>query len=108
MYPRLLFFSCPRLYLSGLPLVSQKDLKRLYKRFQKLDKDNSGTITTDEFLMVPELAMNPLVERVIAIFDINKDESINFKEFIQALSVFSVNGAREHKLRCTVKLLALI
>eukprot|EP00002_Diphylleia_rotans_P040011 TRINITY_DN93_c0_g1_i10.p1 TRINITY_DN93_c0_g1~~TRINITY_DN93_c0_g1_i10.p1 ORF type:complete len:178 (-),score=48.97 TRINITY_DN93_c0_g1_i10:458-991(-) len=85
--------------MQAISSFSQKDLKRLYKRFQKLDKDNSGTITTDEFLMVPELAMNPLVERVIAIFDINKDECINFKEFIQALSVFSVNGAREHKLR---------
>merc|ERR1711916_216076 len=85
--------------LQMLSTFSQKDQKRLYKRFRKLDKDNSGTITTDEFLMIPELAMNPLVERVIAIFDTNKDENINFKEFIQALSIFSVNGAKEQKLR---------
>lgn len=49
--------------------------------------------------MIPELAMNPLVERVIAIFDTNKDESINFKEFIQALAIFSVDGVKEAKLK---------
>jgi serine/threonine-protein phosphatase 2B regulatory subunit len=48
------------------------ELKRLYRRFKKIDKDGSGTLTTDEFLSIPEFASNPLLERVIAIFDTNK------------------------------------
>ena len=59
--------------------VSETELKRLWRRFKKLDKDNSGTLTADEFLSVPELACNPLLERVIAIFDTNKDDEIEFK-----------------------------
>lgn len=78
---------------------TEEELKRLYRRFRKLDKDSSGTLTTDEFLSVPELANNPLLERVIAIFDKNKDDQIEFKEFIAALSTFSDKGNKEGKLR---------
>lgn len=49
---------------------------------------------------MPELAGNPLLERVIAIFDKNKDDEIEFKEFISALSTFSEKGNKEGKLRC--------
>eukprot|EP00761_Pharyngomonas_kirbyi_P013531 gb/GECH01013560.1/.p1 GENE.gb/GECH01013560.1/~~gb/GECH01013560.1/.p1 ORF type:complete len:178 (+),score=46.99 gb/GECH01013560.1/:1-534(+) len=83
---------------------SSKEIKRLYKRFKKLDKDGSGTITSDEFMMIPELAVNPLVKRVISIFDANRDDSVNFKEFISALSVFSVRGGQEEKLKFAFKI----
>ena len=36
---------------------------------------------------------------MIAIFDTNHDESIDFKEFIRALAIFSVDGAKEAKLK---------
>lgn len=78
---------------------TEDELRRLHRRFKKLDKDGSGTLTTDEFLSVPELANNPLLERVFAIFDKNKDEEIEFKEFISALSTFSEKGNKEGKLR---------
>jgi len=78
---------------------SELELKRLYRRFKKLDKDGSGTLTTDEFLSIPEFASNPLLERVIAIFDTNKDEEIEFKEFITALSIFSSKDNKDAKLR---------
>jgi len=77
---------------------TEEELKRLHRRFKKLDRDGSGTLTTDEFLSVPELAGNPLLERVFAIFDTNKDEEIEFKEFISALATFSDKGNKEGKL----------
>jgi len=64
-----------------------------------LDADNSGTITTEEFLKIPELALNPLLERVISIFDTNKDEVIQFSEFLAGLSIFTVKGNKEKKLK---------
>mmetsp|Transcript_28096 Transcript_28096/g.39657 ORF Transcript_28096/g.39657 Transcript_28096/m.39657 type:complete len:189 (-) Transcript_28096:1174-1740(-) len=78
---------------------SERDLKRLYRRFKKLDADGSGTLTTDEFLNIPELAMNPLLERVIQIFDTNGNNQIEFVEFISGLSIFSQKGNKEKKLR---------
>lgn len=80
--------------------VTPKEIKRLYKRFKKLDKDGNGTITRDEFLMIPELAVNPLVKRVISIFDANNDDCVNFKEFISALSVFNSQSNSQEKLEC--------
>lgn len=50
--------------------------------------------------MIPELAVNPLVKRVISIFDENGDGSVNFKEFISALSVFNAQGDKQRKLEC--------
>ena len=38
-------------------------------RFKKLDLDNSGSLSVDEFMSLPELQQNPLVQRVIEIFD---------------------------------------
>jgi len=45
--------------------------------------------------------VNPLLERVVSIFDENGDSEIEFKEFIRALSIFSDKGNKEEKLKCT-------
>merc|ERR1712183_349351 len=57
--------------------------------------------SADEFLSIPELAGNPLLSRIIAIFDTNKDEEIEFTEFVKALSTFTNRDNLEGKLRFT-------
>lgn len=64
--------------------LSQLEVKRLYKRFQKLDRTQSGTLDADELLMVPELAMNPLHPRFVAVF-----QDVNFTQFVTHMSAFS-------------------
>jgi hypothetical protein len=54
----------------------------LYARFKQIDEDNSGDLDPDEIFNVPELNQNPLVKRVISIFDKNKDGRISFSEFL--------------------------
>jgi len=79
---------------------SEDELRRLGKRFNKLDIDKSGTISTEEFMSLPELQQNPLVKRVIDLFDTDGNGEIDFKEFVHGLSQFSVKGAdKESKLR---------
>eukprot|EP01128_Nolandella_sp_AFSM9_P009313 TRINITY_DN5916_c0_g1_i1.p1 TRINITY_DN5916_c0_g1~~TRINITY_DN5916_c0_g1_i1.p1 ORF type:complete len:180 (+),score=50.58 TRINITY_DN5916_c0_g1_i1:109-648(+) len=75
------------------------EIKQLYQRFKKLDRDDKGSISADEFLSIPELAMNPLVMRVIDLFDKNGDDQINFKMFIETLSVFSTSATQEEKMK---------
>ncbi|OQV24122.1 Calcineurin subunit B type 1 [Hypsibius exemplaris] len=75
------------------------EINRLRKRFQKMDMDNSGSLSVDEFMSLPELQQNPLVQRVIDTFDRNRDGGVDFKEFIEGISQFSVKGNRESKLR---------
>ncbi|KAI9017926.1 calcineurin subunit B [Phycomyces nitens] len=69
---------------------SAEEIQRLYKRFMKLDKDNSGSIDKDEFLAIPQIANNPLATRMIAIFDEDGGGDVDFHEFIKGLSAFSV------------------
>mmetsp|Transcript_2587 Transcript_2587/g.4547 ORF Transcript_2587/g.4547 Transcript_2587/m.4547 type:complete len:139 (+) Transcript_2587:232-648(+) len=74
--------------------LSPKEIKRLYKRFQKLDRNQSGTLQAEELTLIPELAMNPLLPRIISFF-----ENVNFKEFVRILSVFAPEANEETKLK---------
>lgn len=79
--------------------VDADEIRRLGKRFRKLDLDNSGALSVDEFMSLPELQQNPLVQRVIDIFDADGNGEVDFKEFIQGVSQFSVKGDKLSKLR---------
>ena len=59
--------------------VDADEIKRLGKRFRKLDLDNSGALSVDEFMSLPELQQNPLVQRVIDIFDTDGNGEVDFK-----------------------------
>ncbi len=58
---------------------SQEEVQRLEKRFHKLDLDRSGSISVGEFVEVPELKENPLVKRVVDVFDSNLNGEVDFK-----------------------------
>ena len=60
-------------------LVDADEIKRLGKRFRKLDLDNSGALSVEEFMSLPELQQNPLVQRVIDIFDTDGNGEVDFK-----------------------------
>merc|ERR1712154_570508 len=74
-------------------------VSRLEKRFQKLDLDHSGSISVGEFLSVPELKENPLVRRVVDVFDSDFSGEVDFKEFVLGLAQIAVRDqARDKKL----------
>lgn len=78
----------------------EDEIKRLRKRFKKLDLDSSSALSVKElFTSIPELQKNPLVQRVIDVFDTDGDGQVDFQEFILGTSQFSVRGDEEQKLR---------
>jgi len=87
---------------TSLPKVegfSAEEVARLEKRFQKLDLDHSGSISVGEFLSVPELKENPLVKRVVDVFDSDLSGEVDFKEFVLGLAQIAVRDqARDKKL----------
>ena len=85
-----------------------EEIKRLGKRFKKLDLDNSGSLSVEEFMSLPELQQNPLVQRVIDIFDEDGNGEVDFKEFIQGVSQFSVKGDKSSKLRFAFRSVAIL
>ncbi|XP_055014515.1 calcineurin subunit B type 1b [Boleophthalmus pectinirostris] len=75
------------------------EVRRLDRRFKKLDLDDSGELSVDEFMSLPELQQNPLVQRVIDIFDKDGNGEVDFNEFIEGVLQFSVRGTKEQRLR---------
>ncbi|KAM4583633.1 calcineurin subunit B type 1b [Odontesthes bonariensis] len=74
------------------------EIKRLGKRFQELDLDKSGSLSVEEFMALPELQKNPLMQRVIDVFDTDGNGVVDFMEFMEGVSRFSVKGDKQQKL----------
>ena len=53
-----------------------------------------GYISSEEFLGIPELSINPLSQRLVALF-----ENTNFQDFVKKVSLFSDKAPFEEKLR---------
>src|ERR1700730_10930153 len=68
--------------------VTDNELKRLFRKFKRLDTDKSGSLSVSEFLAIPELEHNPLVRRVVSTFDRDHSVEVDFKEFIEAITLF--------------------
>lgn len=78
-----MYTECLNIFIFLLWLVDADEIRRLGKRFRKLDLDNSGALSLDEFLSLPELQQNPLVQRVIDIFDEDGNGEVDFKGILQ-------------------------
>ncbi|KAF7256482.1 hypothetical protein EG68_06720 [Paragonimus skrjabini miyazakii] len=69
---------------------SSKQIYRLYNRFAALDKTNVGYLRRHDFLLIPELAINPLGDRIVNEFfkDRQVQEELNFRQFMRKLARF--------------------
>lgn len=80
-------------------LFTQQEIVSLYKRFCQLDRNAKGFISADEFLSVPEFAMNPLSQRLLKTVD-----GLNFKDFVAFLSAFSAKATVPQKIEIIFKI----
>merc|ERR1712241_1245322 len=74
-----------------------EEVNRLHKRVKKLDKDSNDTLCVEEFLALPELKENPLVQRVVQVFDADSDGELNFSEFVSGLAMFTTKNVDKQK-----------
>jgi len=81
-----------------------EEIRKLLTKFKKLDLDDSKSVSINELMSIPVLQSNPLVQRVIDIFDEDQNGEVDFKEFIQGVSQFSVKGDKSSKLRFAFKI----
>jgi serine/threonine-protein phosphatase 2B regulatory subunit len=72
---------------------------RLFSRFQNIDKDGNGVISKRKFMLIPELAINPLCDRIVTIIDVNKSDTINFRNFLETLNIFHEKATKDEKLQ---------
>lgn len=87
--------------LSMLSGYEEGEILKLFKRYRKAT-NGDDVMTEDDFRSMPELAVNPLLDRLVAIFGFEKPENdgcINFSMFVIGMSAFSHRGTRAKKLR---------
>ncbi|ESO01315.1 hypothetical protein HELRODRAFT_81905 [Helobdella robusta] len=71
---------------------------RLYSRFTRLDKNGNGYLCKEDFFRIPELAINPLSERIVYAFFSDQgldDDQINFRQFTRVLARFLPVNAKD-------------
>nr|VZI27991.1 unnamed protein product [Spirometra erinaceieuropaei] len=66
---------------------SPKQIHRLYNRYVSLDRSKAGHLKRQDFLLIPELAINPLGDRIINEF-FKGGEELNFREYMRKLARF--------------------
>ena len=74
---------------------TKQQIERLYARFSSLDKQSHGYLTREDFLRIPELAINPLGDRIVhAFFYESKntdEEKVDFKVSSGSEGVYCCN-----------------
>jgi len=69
-----------------------QQIERLYSRFTSLDKSGKGHLTREDFLRIPELAINPLGDRIVHAFFYEskngEEDKVDFKDFVRVLAHF--------------------
>ncbi len=84
--------------IHGIANFGERDIVRLYNRFRALDADGSGQLDPSEIFSVAELNENPLVQRVISVFDADNSGTVSFIEFLVGLAKLAAGTSEEHKL----------
>ena len=106
--------------------VTGNQIERLWSRFSSLDKQQKGYLTREDFLRIPELAINPLGDRIVHAFfrdghssanglaEISPEKPgdrdvVNFCDFVRVLAHFrpikknaekNKLNSRQEKLKC--------
>ena len=66
---------------------TEEEVLKLYQRFRSFDESGDGRIGLEHVLKLePALAENPLMSRVLSVFDKDGDGKVSFVEFISGLA----------------------
>lgn len=85
--------------ISGETGFSHLQIEKLFSRFANLDRGNLGYLTRNDLMNIPELAINPLCDRLVQMFFAGcdpTDERINFRQFVRILATFRNGSNHQH------------
>nr|XP_025746170.1 calcineurin B homologous protein 1-like [Callorhinus ursinus] len=67
---------------------SHSQITHPYSQFTSPDKGENGTLSREDFQRIPELAINPLGDRIINAFFPEGEDQVNFRGFMRTLAHF--------------------
>eukprot|EP00416_Gambierdiscus_australes_P015609 CAMPEP_0171072512 /NCGR_PEP_ID=MMETSP0766_2-20121228/10905_1 /TAXON_ID=439317 /ORGANISM="Gambierdiscus australes, Strain CAWD 149" /LENGTH=302 /DNA_ID=CAMNT_0011529105 /DNA_START=180 /DNA_END=1088 /DNA_ORIENTATION=+ len=82
----------------GMGKIKPSQIKKVYKRFQEIDTDNSGAIEYEEFVQALGMEKNTVSRQMFRVFDMDSSGSIELKEFIVVLSRYT-SASKSEKLK---------
>ena len=75
--------------------MSQTELKHIFQKFQKVDKDGSGMVGYREFLLVLDKEDSAAMRRVFSLFDTDACGEIELKEFVVGLNTLPDQASKD-------------
>ncbi|CAD7956003.1 unnamed protein product [Amoebophrya sp. A25] len=75
--------------LAGGGRLKPSHIKKIYKSFQAVDKDQTGFVDYPEFLIVLKQQDSPIMKEVFKLFDLDFNGTVELKEFVTVLSSFT-------------------
>eukprot|EP00240_Pyramimonas_obovata_P016189 CAMPEP_0118926810 /NCGR_PEP_ID=MMETSP1169-20130426/4427_1 /TAXON_ID=36882 /ORGANISM="Pyramimonas obovata, Strain CCMP722" /LENGTH=270 /DNA_ID=CAMNT_0006868443 /DNA_START=150 /DNA_END=962 /DNA_ORIENTATION=- len=69
-------------------------------RFDSARTDNSDSVPISQLALISEFAGNPLIYRLLNVFDSNKDGSLSLEDFHEA--VFSISRAQRREFKAVI------
>lgn len=90
--------------MTSFPNDIVNDLHSLFNSYCNLVKDD-GVLDYEEFLLMINKPDGTLTQQIFKGLDNNKDNQINFREFVKFISCF-VNGTNDEKANLTFKIFA--
>lgn len=82
----------------GLGKIKPSQIKKVYKRFQEIDTDQSGAIEYEEFIVALEMEDTSVARQMFRVFDMDGSGRIELKEFIVVLSRYT-SAAQSEKMK---------
>lgn len=82
----------------GMDAIKPSQIKKVYKRFQDIDIDGSGSIDFQEFVQALDMEDSVISKQMFRVFDMDGSGSIEVKEFIVMLSRYT-SAAKTEKLK---------
>ncbi|EAS04926.2 calcineurin regulatory subunit B, putative (macronuclear) [Tetrahymena thermophila SB210] len=77
----------------------EKDVRKIFRKYQKLDKVSKGNVNYFDMQRLPEISQNPLGERVAKSLSHSQiNPSVDFTTFISNLNTFNSNN-QEAKIK---------
>lgn len=92
-----------------LTYLTKTEILHVHRRFTQLNKEavkmsKNAKLSQEDIVKIPELKVNPFKDRICKVFSSSRDGDMTFEDFLDMMSVFSVEAPKQVKVDCAFKI----